>query len=631
MSPFFFFFFWAFFPSIPSACVHLTILTPNRTSSPLAGEEFFCIKTGRKHRCLNHFAQRPGLRDIANSNMLMARFDEANLQQGVPITMVNAIRTALTGSPLDIPCPNCHAHNCYTIDEYLLSSPRILLVQLNRVALDGHKIKEPIAIEETLTLPHELFKRGPTSGNEPLGDEFLPLVYESAEAPQGLPTNYALYAVVHHIGDTPQGGHYYAHVKKDGRWRVIDDNVVRFRSFEAVNSDVNRRSAYVFAYRRMDLEDQFHEDIFREDGQEELVDGEEVLLEDDNTGLDEEEIAEDDDLGGLDNEDIVDDALEAAVQQLGGLDDEGIVDDAIEALAAVQQEFDDMIAAGIIADELQQGQLEFLQPMDEPIPADIGELQGGPQEYPQPMDEPPPGFYEDLERALGQQARNNLTAASLEELQGETEQQAKFRRLRTTTNSDYDEFDEESQEDQPMEEPQNEPQEQEQEEQAQNPLQIQPAPDHQLQRVQIGFQCQQLDVEITLDETITLSQESLQQTATGPMDIQVRIAPSSSSAAANEEIEIANGIITLRANQQNITIRRTATPHANRRRAAKKSDKRNKGKKKSKRTNRVTKSRSQRHSRTPRSNSRTDLRQPGRPQTRSMTRSSGIPLAKPLF
>ena len=538
----------------------------------------------------------------------MARFDETRLQEGVPITMVDAIRTALKGSPLDIRCPRCRCYNCYTIDEYLLSSPRILLVQLNRVALDGHKINEPIQIEETLDLPRELFS-DPT-----LDEESLAMGYhdESAEAVQNPRAKYTLCAVVHNIGDTSQGGHYYAHVKKDSVWRVVDNDFVDVQSLDSINTDVNRRSAYVFAYRREDTEDQ--------------VDDTDM-----SPGSDFEDI-----LDPYDIEERAQQGPNLIAYRYGG--EEG------------PQPMDEPIL-GYNEEEVEQ------RAMDNLTAAEVmAELRRESQEYPQPMDEPTPGFYEDLEKDLKRRAMNDLTAADYEELRGKPqeepqstvqsvayyyreipeelqdtyEQQGKLERIRTVADSDYDEF---------GEEPQDEPQdEEEEEEKEQTPLKSPPTQDHQLQKARIEIHCKQPVIETILDKIITLPQEATlpKHSLIMPIDIQVTIFPPSSSSSSSSPslspaaIEEANSII-LAAKQQKITLKRT-TPHAHTGKGAKKANKRNNVKKKSKRVNRFTRSQSQ--SPTPTSSANTSVdSETGfhRRQTRSMTRSSGIPLAKPLF
>ena len=159
--------------------------------------------------------------------MLMARFDETLLQEGVPVTVLDAIKAGLTEPPTDFPCPNCGRHNCDTTKHYLVETPTVLLVHLNRVARDRRKINEPIDFEEYLTLPQELY-------SEP--EEDIP------------PTTYRLYAVVYHVGN-PSTGRYYSSVRAQGRhWKLIRNNIVEDKSFEDISRDKDKRTAYVLAY-----------------------------------------------------------------------------------------------------------------------------------------------------------------------------------------------------------------------------------------------------------------------------------------------------------------------------------------------------------------------------------------------
>jgi uncharacterized UBP type Zn finger protein len=57
---------------------------------------------------------------------------------------------------------------------------------------------------------------------------------------------YQLLAFVSHMGSSTHAGHYVAHIKKDGRWVIFNDNKV------AISGQPPKDMAYLYFYQRVD-------------------------------------------------------------------------------------------------------------------------------------------------------------------------------------------------------------------------------------------------------------------------------------------------------------------------------------------------------------------------------------------
>ncbi|QRV87870.1 ubiquitin carboxyl-terminal hydrolase [Ceratobasidium sp. AG-Ba] len=103
-------------------------------------------------------------------------------------------------------------------------APVCLTVHLKRFRPDGRKNAMPIGYPEVLDI-QPYMSEGQTS------------------------KKYLLYGVIHHLGSGPNSGHYTAHVRGgDGRWTMMDDDLVTFCS----NPPVNHKNAYILFYMQTD-------------------------------------------------------------------------------------------------------------------------------------------------------------------------------------------------------------------------------------------------------------------------------------------------------------------------------------------------------------------------------------------
>lgn len=66
--------------------------------------------------------------------------------------------------------------------------------------------------------------------------------------------NYTLVGLISHIGKNTGSGHYVAHLKKDGKWVIFNDEKV------ALSQDPPIQHAYMYLFRRNDTLDSPHMD-----------------------------------------------------------------------------------------------------------------------------------------------------------------------------------------------------------------------------------------------------------------------------------------------------------------------------------------------------------------------------------
>lgn len=59
------------------------------------------------------------------------------------------------------------------------------------------------------------------------------------------PGKYRLVALISHIGNRPSSGHYVAHIRKDDRWVIFNDEVV------ALSEHPPKDLAYLYIYKRL--------------------------------------------------------------------------------------------------------------------------------------------------------------------------------------------------------------------------------------------------------------------------------------------------------------------------------------------------------------------------------------------
>jgi len=65
---------------------------------------------------------------------------------------------------------------------------------------------------------------------------------------RGQPGDYSLYAVLVHVGNTMQSGHYYCCVKVDGHWWKLNDAEVTCVEWE----EVSQEQAYILFYKQVE-------------------------------------------------------------------------------------------------------------------------------------------------------------------------------------------------------------------------------------------------------------------------------------------------------------------------------------------------------------------------------------------
>lgn len=110
----------------------------------------------------------------------------------------------------------------FTID----SLPPILTIHFKRFTLTGGKLNKLVDFPEQINMMNCL----------------------SAESRSTEPVpKYRLYAVVHHLGTSPNSGHYISTVRDvDGRWKTMDDSFV-----SSASTPVGDKTAYILFYQRM--------------------------------------------------------------------------------------------------------------------------------------------------------------------------------------------------------------------------------------------------------------------------------------------------------------------------------------------------------------------------------------------
>jgi hypothetical protein len=116
-----------------------------------------------------------------------------------------------TGQNSGRPCPNCQSPRS-TCSMQLILCPQILILHIMRFDRNQKKLQTPIKLEEAITT-----KNG---------------------------TQYVLKAVVNHVGDSVQRGHYTVCIRDQrGQWSSCDDRNVRRINFQTIS-----KTAYILIY-----------------------------------------------------------------------------------------------------------------------------------------------------------------------------------------------------------------------------------------------------------------------------------------------------------------------------------------------------------------------------------------------